>query len=86
MRGVSAASMAAYTSSSTSAVLGVRVVRVHAVDQAVGVQGVVDGVSLAQELGVPQQVGVGLAASRRAARPSAVPTGTVDLPATRSPG
>ena len=63
------------------------VARRTAVDQPVRLQRVLDRVSLAQELGVPDQQRAPARARRCAsASRSAVPTGTVDLPTTRSPG
>ncbi len=54
-------------------------------DDPVGVEGVVDGEALAEELGVPGELGAvaGQVPQPRAASRWAVPTGTVDLPTTR---
>ncbi len=57
-----------------------------AVHEPIGSEGVLDGVALAEELRVPQQGCLGRRSRIRSARSSAVPTGTVDLPTTRSPG
>ena len=61
---------------------------VDAEDQPVGLQGVLDGEALAEELRVPRQLGVagGASFARRAASRAAVPTGTVDLPTTSAAG
>ena len=61
--------------------------RGHAVDEAVGREGVLHGEALAQELGVPGERARRSRASltSSSARRAAVPTGTVDLPTTRSP-
>ena len=63
--------------------LRARRIPLHAKHQAVGVQGVLDGEALAQELGVPRHLdvdAVGRECPCSSGQSAAVPTGTVDLP------
>ncbi len=74
--GVPSASVAAYTSSRTRAARAPPSPGTEAVDQPVRVHRVLDGVALAEELRVPDQLGGRLALLRSAsATASAVPTG-----------